>query len=66
MWVWFHKKNTYKLKKLSNEREDKLKPRYYENIFKKISLVTFLIGDSLEYCWIIPNEKNFMPSSVII
>ena len=61
----FTKQNIYKLKKLSNEREDKLKPRYYENICKTTALVAFIIRDSLEYCGIIPNEKNMMPGIVI-
>ena len=61
----FTKQNIYKLKKLSIEREDKLKPTYYENICKTTALVAFIIRDSLEYCGIIPNEKNMMPGLVI-
>ena len=61
----FTKQNIYKLKKLSIEREDKLKPTYYENICKTTALVAFIIRDSLEYCGIIPNEKNMMPGIVI-
>ena len=61
----FTKQNIYKLKKLSIEKEDKLKPTYYENICKTTALVVFIIRDSLEYCGIFPNEKNMMPGIVI-
>ena len=61
----FTKQNIYKLKKLSTGKEDKLKPRTYENICKTTALISFIIRDSLEYCGVIPNEKNMGPNVVI-
>ena len=61
----FTKKNIYKLKKLSNGKEDKLKPVIYENFCKTTGLVTFVIKEALEYCGIIFNEKKLMPNVFI-
>ena len=61
----FTKQNIYKLKKLSTGKEDKLKPRTYENICKTTALIAFIIRDSLEYCGVIPNEKSMVPNVII-
>ena len=61
----FTKVNIYKLKILSNGKEDKLKPKIYENICKTTGLVTFVIKEAFEYCGIIFNEKKLMPSVLI-
>ena len=61
----FNKENIYKLKNLSNGKEDKLKPKIYENICKTTGLVTFVIKEAFEYCGIIFNEKKLMPSILI-
>ena len=61
----FTKKNIYKLKKLSNGKEDKLKPVIYENFCKTTGLVIFVIKEALEYCGIIFNEKKLMPNVFI-
>ena len=61
----FNKENIYKLKNLSNGKEDKLKPKFYENICKTTGLVTFVIKEAFEYCGIIFNEKKLMPSILI-
>ena len=61
----FNKENIYKLKNLSNGKEDKLKPKIYENICKTTGLFTFVIKEAFEYCGIIFNEKKLMPSILI-
>ena len=61
----FTSQNIYKLKKLLNGNEDKLKPLNYENICKTTGLVIFIIKDSLEYCGLIRNEKKMMPNIVL-
>ena len=61
----FTKVNIYKLKILSNGKEDKLKPKIYENICKTTGLVTFVIKEAFEYCGIIFNEKKLMPNIII-
>ena len=61
----FTKENIYKLKNLSNGKEDKLKPKIYENICKTTGLFTFVIKEAFEYCGIIFNEKKLMPSVLI-
>lgn len=61
----FSPKNIYKIKKLVNGKEDKLKPLIYENICKTTGLVIFIIKDSLEYCGIILNNKKTKPKILI-
>ena len=61
----FSPKNIFKIKKLINGKEDKLKPLIYENICKTTGLVIFIIKDSLEYCGIILNNKKTKPKVLI-
>ena len=61
----FSPRNIYKIKKLINGKEDKLKPLIYENICKTTGLVIFIIKDSLEYCGVIINNKKTKPKILI-
>ena len=61
----FTNKNIYKLKKLVNGNEDKIKPLVYENICRTTGVITFIIKDSLEYCGIIYNDRKTKPNIVI-
>jgi hypothetical protein len=61
----FSPRNIYKIKKLINGKEDKLKPLIYENICKTTGLVIFIIKDSLEYCGVILNNKKTKPKILI-
>jgi hypothetical protein len=61
----FSPKNIYKIKKLINGKEDKLKPLIYENICKTTGLVIFIIKDSLEYCGVVQNNKKTKPKVLL-
>lgn len=61
----FSPKNIYKIKRLINGKEDKLKPLIYENICKTTGLIIFIIKDSLEYCGVILNNKKANPKILI-
>ena len=61
----FTNKNIYKLKKLVNGNEDKIKPLVYENICRTTGVITFIVKDSLEYCGIIYNDRKTKPNIVI-
>lgn len=57
----FSPSNIYKLKKIVNGNESKLKGSTLNNICPTTRLITFLIKDSMEYCGIFTNSKKNMP-----
>lgn len=54
----FDKKNVLKLKEISKNWSEKLKPSYYGKICGTTGLIIFLVKDSLEYCGAIEDKKT--------
>ena len=61
----FSIKNIYKIKKIVNGNEDRIKPTVFSKICQTTGLVIFLIKDSLEYIGIINNPKKNIPSLLL-
>ena len=54
----FDDKNIFKLKAMSKDSVDKLKPKYFGNICGTTGLFVFLIKDCLEYCGAVEDKKT--------
>ena len=54
----FDNKNILKLKEMSKNKADKLKPAYFGKICGTTGLFVFLIKDTLEYCGAIEDKKT--------
>ena len=54
----FDDKNIFKLKAMSKDSIDKLKPKYFGNICGTTGLFVFLIKDCLEYCGAVEDKKT--------
>ena len=54
----FDDKNIFKLKEMSRDKADKLKPAYFGKICGTTGLFVFIIKDSLEYCGAIEDKKT--------
>ena len=54
----FDDKTIFKLKAMSKDSVDKLKPKYFGNICGTTGLFVFLIKDCLEYCGAVEDKKT--------
>ena len=61
----FNIKNIYKIKKLTNGNEEKLKPSSFPKVCPTTQLIVFLIKDTFEYTGIIHNLKKCQPSILL-
>lgn len=57
----FSIENIYKIKKIINGNEDKLKPTVFPKICGTTGLVIFLVKDALEYCGVLTSTKKNTP-----
>ena len=61
----FSAENLYKIKKLVNGNEEKMKNKYYSERDGGTGLFVFLIKDALEFCGLIENEKKSCPKIML-